>query len=473
MTHGSARIPASHGDRPRVVIVGAGFGGLEAARKLARAPVEVTVIDRHNYQLFQPLLYQVATAALSPADIAEPIRVVLRHQQNATVLLDEVIGVDKTARRVELRFGAPRSYDYLVLATGSQYTYFGHNDWPRLAPGLKSIDDATLIRRRVLLAFEEAETAMDPVIRQRLLTFVLVGAGPTGVEMAGALAELAHSTLSRDFRHINPRTAHILLVEAGPRVLSGFPEKLAAFARRSLERMGVEVLLDTAIEAIDTNGVIARGRRIEAANVIWCAGVEASPLAQRLGVPTGKGGRVSVAPDLSVPGHPELFVIGDAAFVTGPTGEPLPGLAPVAKQQGQYVGELIARRVRGEPKPPPFRYRDEGALATIGRHSAIADLGWIRLTGWVAWVLWGVVHIFFLIGFRNRMAVFLNWIWAWLTYGRGARLITGDTTPLALATKPLSQAIPEKSGTARQGMDVRALNPPPDGAMGTGRSRLQ
>jgi NADH:ubiquinone reductase (H+-translocating) len=421
---------------PRVAIIGAGFGGLEAARKLARAPVEVTVIDRHNYHLFQPLLYQVATAALSPADIAEPIRVVLRHQRNATVLLDEVTAVDTAGRRIETRFGPAQSYDHLILATGSQYTYYGHDDWPRLAPGLKSIDDATLIRRRMLLAFEEAETVTDPVIRQRLLTFVLVGAGPTGVEMAGALAELAHATLSRDFRHINPQTAHILLVEAGRRVLSGFPERLAVFARRSLERMGVEVLLDTPIEAIDRDGVLARGKRIEAANVIWCAGVEASPVARWLGAPAARGGRVRVAPDLSVPGHPEIFVVGDAAFVTGPKGEPLPGLAPVAKQQGQYVGELIARRVRGEAAPPPFRYRDEGALATIGRHSAIADLGWIRLTGWIAWVLWGIVHIFFLIGFRNRVAVFLNWIWAWLTYSRGARLITGDTTPLVLGAKP-------------------------------------
>ena len=442
MTDGYARVPVGHGERPRVVVVGAGFGGLEAARKLARSPVDVTVIDRRNYHLFQPLLYQVATAALSPADIAQPIRAVLRDQRNAAVLLDEVIGVDVAARRAETRFGADQSYDYLVLATGSQYAYFGHDDWPRLAPSLKSIDDATLIRRRVLFAFEAAENMTDPEIRQRLLTFVLVGAGPTGVEMAGALVELAHATLSRDFRHINPHTAHILLVEAGPRVLSGFPERLADFARHSLEQMGVEVLLDTPIEAIDRDGVVAKGKRIEAANVIWCAGVEASPVARWLGVPAGKGGRVKVAADLTVPGHAEIFVIGDAAFVTGPQGEPLPGLAPVAKQQGQYVGEAIARLVRGEPAMPPFRYRDEGALATIGRHSAIADLGWIRLTGWVAWILWGIVHIFFLIGFRNRLAVFLNWIWAWLTYGRGARLITGDTTPLAAAAKPVPRATP-------------------------------
>ena len=444
MTDGSARVPAGHGDRPRVVVVGAGFGGLAAARKLARSPVDVMVIDRRNYHLFQPLLYQVATAALSPADIAQPIRAVLRDQPNATVLLDEVSGVDVVARRVETRFGVDQSYDYLVLATGSQYAYFGHDDWPGLAPGLKSIDDATLIRRRVLFAFEAAESVTDPEMRRRLLTFVLVGAGPTGVEMAGALAELAHATLSRDFRHINPHTAHILLVEAGPRVLSGFPDRLADFARHSLEQMGVEVLLDTPIEAIDRNGVLAKGKRIEAANVIWCAGVEASPVARWLGVPAGKGGRVNVAADLTVPGHAEIFVVGDSAFVTGPTGEPLPGLAPVAKQQGQYVGEVIARRVRGDPAMPPFRYRDEGALATIGRHSAIADLGWIRLTGWVAWILWGIVHIFFLIGFRNRMAVFVNWIWAWLTYGRGARLITGDTTPLAAAAKPTPRAMPDK-----------------------------
>jgi len=393
------------------VIVGAGFGGLMAARGLARAPVDVLLIDRHNYHLFQLLLYQVATAALSPADIAEPIRAVLRRQPNATVLLDEVIGVDPAAQIVKTRTGTRQHYDWLILATGSKYHYFGHADWPSRAPGLKSLDDATLIRRRALLGFEEAEAASDPVLRQRLLTFVLVGAGPTGVEMAGALAELAHATLSRDFRNINPQTVRIVLVEAGSRVLAGLPEKLSAFAAHSLERIGVEVLLDTPI--------------------IWCAGVEASPVARWLDVPAARGGQVQVAPDLSVPGHPEIFVIGDAALVTGPGGEPLPGLAAVAKQQGQYVGELISCRARGNPVPPPFRYRNEGVLATIGRRSAIADFGWVRLTGFVAWVIWGIVHIFFLIGFRDRASVFLNWAWAWVTYGRGARLITGEVTPLS------------------------------------------
>ena len=420
---------AATGQRERVVIVGAGFGGLAAARGLARASVDVTVIDRHNYHLFQPLLYQVATAALSPADIAEPIRVVLRHQQNATVLLDEATGVDPAGRMVETRIGAGHSYDWLILATGSRYAYFGHADWPLLAPSIKSIDDATSIRRRLLLAFEEAESVTDAAKRRRLLTFILVGAGPTGVEMAGAVAELAHATLSRDFRNINPRTARILLVEAGPTVLAGFPAKLSLFALRSLERMGVEVMLDTPIQAIDRSGVTAKGRQIEAANVIWCAGVEATPVARWLEAPSAKGGRVAVAADLSVPGHPDIFVIGDAAFVAGAGGEPLPGVAPVAEQQGKYVAELIAARARGKTLPP-FRYKNKGMLATIGRHSAIADLGWVRLTGWVAWVLWGVVHIFFLIGFRNCVAVFVNWIWAWLTYSRGARLITGDTTPL-------------------------------------------
>ena len=413
---------------PRVVIVGAGFGGLEVAQRLLGAPAEIVVIDRHNYHLFQPLLYQVATAALSPADIAAPIRHVLRDQKNATMLLDEVTGVNPAERLVETREGGAMRFDYLVLATGSVYSYFGHDDWPLYAPGLKSIDDATYIRRRLLLAFEKAETADDEAARHRLLTFVLVGAGPTGVEMAGALAELARAALADDFRRINPRAARIVLVEAGPRVLAGFPEKLARFAERALKGMGVELLLDTPIRAIDANGVTAKGERINAATVIWCAGVQATPVARWLGVSAGKGGMVKVAPDLSVPGHSDIFVIGDAAFVADAQGRPLPGVAPVAKQQGRYVALLIRRRLAAAPPPPPppFHYRDQGALATIGRSAAVADLPHLKLTGWLGWVLWSIVHIYFLIGFRNRMAVFLNWVWAWLTYARGARLITGD-----------------------------------------------
>jgi NADH:ubiquinone reductase (H+-translocating) len=416
--------------RTRAVIVGAGFGGLAAARGLARAPIDVMVIDRHNYHLFQPLLYQVATAALSEADIAMPIRAILRDQDNARVLLDDVTGIDLVGRRVDTRLGGAHRYDYLVLATGARYNYFGHLDWPQLAPALKSLDDATLMRRRILLAFEEAETTTDEAMRRRLLTFVLVGAGPTGVELAGALAELARATLSRDFRHIDPGTARIVLVEAGPRILSEFPDKLADFAQRSLERMGVEIIAGTPIEAIDAHGVTAKGRHIEAANVLWCAGVAATPVAQWLTLPAVAGGRVAVEADLSAPGHPEIFVIGDAALATGPEGRPLPGLAAVAEQQGRYAARAIAGRIAGI-RAPPFRYRDKGALATIGRSSAIADFGRVRLTGWVAWVLWSIVHIFFLIGFRNRVSVFLNWVWAWLTYGRGARLITGDATPFA------------------------------------------
>jgi NADH:ubiquinone reductase (H+-translocating) len=421
----------AHGDTlPRVIIVGAGFGGLAATQRLARAPLDIVIIDRHNYHLFQPLLYQVATAALSPADIAAPIRHILSRQKNATMLLDEVVGIDASTREVMLRESGVMHFDYLVLATGSVYSYFGHADWPRFAPGLKSIDDATDIRRRVLLAFERAETTDDAAARRRLMTFVLVGAGPTGVEMAGALAELARAALADDFRRINPREARIVLVEAGPRVLVGFPDKLARFAARSLQRMGVELMLDTPIRAIDDNGVMAEGQRIDAATVIWCAGVQATPVALWLGVAPSSGGRVAVTPDLSVPGRPGVFVIGDAALVLDAKGEPLPGVAPVAKQQGHYVADVIRRRVAGKPAPAAFHYRDQGALATIGRSSAVADLPFLKLTGWPAWVLWSIVHIYFLIDFRNRMAVFLNWIWAWLTYARGARLITGDKPPV-------------------------------------------
>jgi NADH:ubiquinone reductase (H+-translocating) len=423
--------PHSTAVLPHVAIVGAGFGGLEAARRLALAPVEITLIDRHNYHLFQPLLYQVATAALSPADIAAPIRHILRDQKNAVMLLDEVTGVDLAARCIVLRHAGSMHFDYLVLATGSVYSYFGHADWPRFAPGLKSIDDATYIRRRVLLAFEKAETTADAAARQRLMTFVLVGAGPTGVELAGALAELARAALADDFRRINPRSARILLIEAGPRVLAGFADRLSRFAERTLDRMGVELLLNTPIRAVDARGVTAKGEHIEAATVIWCAGVEATPVAPWLGLAPEKGGRVAVAPDLSVPGHPEVFVIGDAAYLVDARGKPLPGVATVAQQEGRYVAELIRCRATGATPPPPFRYHDKGALATIGRSAAVADLPWLKLTGWLAWVLWGCVHIYGLIGFRNRMAVFLDWVWAWLTYARGARLITGDDPPPA------------------------------------------
>ena len=421
--------PEPPAGRPRVVVVGAGFGGLAAAKRLVRAPVDVTLIDRRNHHLFQPLLYQVATAALSPADIAAPVRAVLRSgtRPNLTVLLDEVTGIDAEARLVTTRAGGPRPYDALVIATGSEAGYFGHDDWARFAPGLKSLEDAVEIRRRVLLAFERAETGgprLGEGERRRLLCFVVIGGGPTGVEMAGALIELARATLARDFSHVDPSSARIVLIEAGPRLLAGFPEGLGAYARRALERMGVEVRTGAPVEAIDAGGVTAAGERIDASTVIWCAGVAATPVARWLGVPAARNGAVPVAPDMSLPGRPEVFVIGDAAQAAGPDGRPLPGLAPVAKQQGAHVAEVIAARAEGRPAPGPFRYRDWGSMATIGRSAAVGLFGRARVTGLVAWLLWGAVHITYLIGFRNRAAVALNWLWAWAIYAKGARLIT-------------------------------------------------
>jgi NADH dehydrogenase FAD-containing subunit len=413
-----------HDGRPRVVIVGAGFGGLTAARDLARAPVDVTVIDRRNYHLFQPLLYQVATAALSPADIATPIRAILRHQKNASVLLGRAVGIDRKAR--ELILDDRRvAYDYLVLATGARHAYFGNDHWEPVAPGLKKIDDATDIRRRILLAFEHAESATTETERHRLLTFAVVGGGPTGVEMAGAIAELAKMALAADFRAIDPRQARILLIEAGPRVLPAFPDKLSDIARKDLERLGVEVMTGAPVTHCDEHAVTVGSETIPCGCIIWAAGVAASPAAKWLGVEADRAGRVTVAPDLTLPGAPEIFVIGDTAHVTGADGKPLPGVAPVAKQQGAYVARVIAARVRGRPAPPGFRYRNLGNLATIGRKSAVADFGWITLSGRLAWFLWGGVHILFLIGFRNRLAVLLDWFWAYLTFQRGARLITG------------------------------------------------
>jgi NADH dehydrogenase len=406
------------------VIIGAGFGGLAAATALKCAPVEAVVIDRRNHHLFQPLLYQVATATLSPAEIAVPIRRVLRRQRRAQVLLGEVQHVDAGRRRVVVE-DLVIPYDFLVIATGSEFSYFGHPEWAEYAPGLKSIEDATTIRRRILLAFERAEMAVDAAQRERCMTFVLVGGGPTGVEMAGAIADMARNTLAPDFRRIDPARARVVLLEAAPRLLGGMPECLAEYARRALERRGVEVRLNCPVERVDAWGVIAAGERIESSAVVWSAGVAPSGAGRWLGVDTDKAGRVKVAPDLSVPGHPEIFVIGDAALARDEGGKPLPGLAAVAHQQGKHVGRLIGRLARGDPRRPHFVYRNWGELATIGRQDAVADFGWIRLKGWPAWWLWGAVHIFYLIGFGNRIKVMIDWLWAYLTFRRGARLITG------------------------------------------------
>ncbi|HEX6103034.1 MAG TPA: NAD(P)/FAD-dependent oxidoreductase [Alphaproteobacteria bacterium] len=412
---------------PRVVVVGAGFGGLAAATGLRKAPVAVTVIDKHNYHLFQPLLYQVATAALSPADIATPIRAILRGQKNAEVLLAKVVDIDKERRQVVLE-DRRVPYEYLIVATGARHAYFGHDEWERFAPGLKKIDDATELRRRILLAFEQAEIATDEAERRRLLTFVVIGGGPTGVEMAGAIAELAKMALARDFRHIDPRQARILLIEAGPRILTAFPLKLSERAERALIRLGVEVRTGAPVTACDEDGVQLGEERIPSRCIVWGAGVAASPAAKWLEAERDRAGRVMVKPDLTLPGHPEIFVIGDTAHALDAEGKPLPGVAPVAKQQGKYVAKLIQARLADRPAPAPFRYRNLGNMATIGRRAAVADFGWLSVNGRFAWLLWGLVHIYFLIGFRNRVAVLLDWLWAYLTFQRGARLITGPNT---------------------------------------------
>lgn len=409
--------------RPRIVIIGAGFGGLFAAQALARVAAEVTIVDRHNYHLFQPLLYQVATAGLPPSDVAWPIRGVLRRQRNATVLLGEVVAIDVARSVVDL---GTRSlpFDYVVVATGSTHSYFGHEDWRPFAPGLKSIDDATRIRGHILRAFEAAEMEVDAVRRERLLRFVIVGAGPTGVELAGTIAELARFTLAADFRRIDPRSAKIVLVEAGPRVLAAFKEPQSEYALRSLVKLGVEVRLNAAVTACDEQGVWLGTERLDSATVIWAAGVAASPAGRWLGAPTDRAGRVLVQPDLSIGGN--VFVIGDAASVTLPDGRRVPGVAPAAKQQGRYVAKVIAARIEGRPAPGPFVYRDAGNLATIGRSRAVIEFPFITLRGFVAWWLWGFAHIYFLVGVPSPVVVSLRWLWEYLTYGRGARLITGQ-----------------------------------------------
>jgi NADH:ubiquinone reductase (H+-translocating) len=408
--------------RPKVVIVGAGFGGLEAAKALSRVAVDVTVIDRQNHHCFQPLLYQVATAALSPAEIAWPIRHMLRQQRNATVFMAEVEAVDLAARFVQTGAG-PVSYDYLVLATGATHSYFGHDEWAEFAPGLKRIEDATRIRRRILLAFERAELAGDDAERQRLLTFVIVGGGATGVEMAGAIAEIARQTLAKDFRRIDPRSSRIILLEAGARILPTLPEDLSSYAERALTRMGVDVRTSTRVTGCDRRGVELEHGRIDAGAVIWAAGVVASPAASWLAAEHDRAGRVLVRPDLSVPGHPEVFVIGDAAAVRGENGQPVPGVAPAAKQMGRYVGRLIAARIEGKSLPA-FRYRNLGELATIGRRAAVVKFGRLQLKGLIGWLFWSLAHIYFLIGVKNRFIVAFTWLWDYVTFQRGARLIT-------------------------------------------------
>ena len=407
----------------RVVIVGAGFGGLECAKALKWAQVDVTVIDRENHHCFQPLLYQVATAALSPADIAWPIRHILRPQRNATVLMEEVRGVSPEKKCVQTQFGEI-PYDYLVIATGSTHSYFGHDDWSRFAPGLKRIEDGTRIRRSILIAFERAEVMTDEDQRRRLLTFVIVGGGATGVEMAGAIADVARQTLAADFRRIDPRSARIILIEAGPRLLPTFPAGLSDYALRTLTRVGVEVRTETLVTKCDADGVDLKDGRIDASTVIWAAGVTASSAMRWLNAEGDRAGRVKVNSDLSLPGHPEIFVVGDTAAVTGKDGHPVPGIAPAAKQMGKYVGKLISARVAGREWNKPFKYMHLGDLATIGRRAAVVKFGPLELTGFIGWVFWSVAHIYFLIGLRNRFVVAFNWFWDYLTFQRGARLIT-------------------------------------------------
>jgi NADH dehydrogenase len=411
---------------PRVVIVGAGFAGLAAAQALAARRVPVTVIDRRNHHLFVPLLYQVATAALSPADIAQPIRRILRHARSAEVVLGEVTGIDEPSRRVLMADGTALAFDRLVLATGSRPGYFGHDAWASLAPGLKQVEDALAIRTRLLLAFERAETCDDADERRRLMTIIVVGGGPTGVELAGAVAELARYALSRDFRHIDPKTARILLVEAGPRLLAAFPEPLARFARHTLERLGVSVLLNTPVEDIRPDGATLAGQPVAAGLVIWGAGIAANPAGRWLNAPTDRMGRIAVAPDLSVPGHPGIFALGDIASLAGSDGRPLPALAQVAQQQGRHLGRTLAANLLHGTALPPFRFRNRGNTAVIGRHAAVFDFGRWQLKGWFAWVLWAIVHVYLLVGFEQRVLVTVQWLWRYLTYERGARLITAD-----------------------------------------------
>jgi NADH:ubiquinone reductase (H+-translocating) len=426
MATGQARPTAAH----RVVIVGAGFGGLETAHWLKGAPVSITLVDRRNHHLFQPLLYQVATASLATSEIAWPIRYLLRDRRDVTTLFATVSGVDAANKRVLLDDGDALPYDTLVLATGARHAYFGHDEWEPFAPGLKTLEDATTLRRRILVAFERAERESDPERRAALLTFVIVGAGPTGVELAGTIAELAQDTLPPDFRNVDTHQTRVVLIEAGPRVLAGFPDDLSAYAQAALEGIGVEVILGQAVTECSADGVVYGGHRLQARTLIWAAGVRASPAAEWLGAEADRAGRLEVLPDLTVPGHPDIFAIGDTITIADPDGKPVPGIAPAAKQQGRYVAAAIKARLAGKT-PAPFRYSHAGSLAQIGKRKAVIDFGMIKLRGTIAWWIWGIAHIYFLIGLRNRLSVAISWLWIHARDQRAARLITQGSSKVA------------------------------------------
>jgi NADH:ubiquinone reductase (H+-translocating) len=415
---------AEQTQRHHVVVVGAGFGGLWAVKHLSGSPARITVVDQQNHHLFQPLLYQVATASLAPSEIAWPIRSIVRDRRDVTTVLAMVTGVNTEARTVQLSDGRQISYDTLILATGARHGYFGHDEWERFAPGLKTVEDATSIRCAILDAFEQAERETDPTRQRAQLTFAIVGAGPTGVELAGTIADLAHDTLPSDFRAIDTHRTRVLLVEAGSKVLNGYPEELSSYAKSALEKLGVEVRLGAPVTHIEDGAVTFGQERVEARTIIWAAGVRASPAAEWLKAAADRSGRIQVSPDLSVPGHSEIFAIGDTVTLEGPDGSPVPGIAPAAKQEGAYVGEVIKRRLAREPAPPPFRYRHQGSLAQIGKRKAVIDFGWIKLRGAIAWWLWGIAHIYFLVGVRARLGVAISWLWIYLRNQRSARLIT-------------------------------------------------
>jgi NADH dehydrogenase len=434
-------------DKPKIVVVGGGFGGLAAIKELKGLDADITLIDRRNHHLFQPLLYQVATTSLGPSEIAWPIRQLVHRRKEVTTLFGSVVGVDTAAKLVKLDGGTTVPFDYLILATGAQHAYFGHDDWEPYAPGLKTLEDATAMRRRLLVAFERAELETNPERRKALLTFVIIGAGPTGVELAGAIIELARITLRDDFRNIKPEEARVVLIEAGPRVLANFKPQMSAYAEKALRELGVEVMLNTPVTAVHAEGVTFAAGTIAAETIIWAAGVLASPAAKWLGVEADRAGRVKVNPDLSVPGHPNIFAVGDTVTTTTPDGKLVPGIGDAAKQSGRHAAKVVRARLRGETRGLPFHYKHLGDIATIGRSRALIDFGWIKLTGWIGWWAWGLAHIYFLIGLKNRIFIALNWLWIYLTGYRSARLITQDM-PSPAGASEVREADPASAGTA-------------------------